>query len=181
VTGIGVETVEAWGAKQAKITVNYRFSPQNEHARLVLKQSYNAGHFVRIPLEPKTVGDHIRRKRLSLKLVQTQVAERVGVGKSSLYNWESNAKQPEVRYMPAIIKFLGYNPLPPANTWAERLIRRRISLGLTQEESARQIRVDPGTLAHWERGEREPTGSLLKHAQQFLNVGDNLEVTRRAG
>ena len=62
--------------------------------------------------------------------------------------------------MPAIIRFLGYNPLPEAKSWGERLVRHRTSLGMTQEEAAKRPGLDPGTLARWERGEREPAGSL---------------------
>jgi hypothetical protein len=58
--------------------------------------------------------------------------------------------------MPAIIAFLRYKPLPAAKTWAERLVRDRVSLGITQGEAARELGVDPGTLAKWERGERKP-------------------------
>ena len=58
--------------------------------------------------------------------------------------------------MPDIIKFLGYDPLPQANTVAEKLVRQRTSLGLSQKESAERLGVDPGTLAKWERGERGP-------------------------
>jgi transcriptional regulator with XRE-family HTH domain len=39
-----------------------------------------------------------------------------------------------------------------------------------QGESARRIGVDPSTLARWERGERQPTGALLKRAERFLGT-----------
>jgi transcriptional regulator with XRE-family HTH domain len=70
--------------------------------------------------------------------------------------------------MPAIIRFLGYNPLPPGTKWAERLVSCRTAMGITQGESARRIGVDQGTLARWERGEREPTGQFAVRAQRFL-------------
>ena len=71
--------------------------------------------------------------------------------------------------MPAIIRFLGYNPLPPAGTIAQRLVRHRTSLGLSQKEAATRIGIDPGTLARWERGEREPTGVLRGTVERFLS------------
>jgi transcriptional regulator with XRE-family HTH domain len=70
--------------------------------------------------------------------------------------------------MPAIIRFLGYNPLPEANGWGERLVRHRTSLGLSQKEAALKLGVDPGTLARWERGEREPAGVLRTRVERFL-------------
>src|SRR4051794_10257641 len=74
--------------------------------------------------------------------------------------------------MPAIIRFLGYNPLPAASTLAEELVRQRTGLGLSQKESAGRIGVDSGTLAKWERGEREPTGAFLGRVNQFLHDGE---------
>jgi hypothetical protein len=57
--------------------------------------------------------------------------KQLGVDKTSVFNWEANTS-PEIRYMPAIIDFLGYDPLPAAKGWGERLVRRRTTLGMTQ-------------------------------------------------
>ncbi len=62
--------------------------------------------------------------------------------------------------MPAIIPCLGYNPLPEARSMAEQLVRHRTTLGLSQKEAAREIGVDQGTLARWERGERSGRHSI---------------------
>jgi transcriptional regulator with XRE-family HTH domain len=102
-------------------------------------------------------------------MLQKEVAERIGVDKTSVFNWEANTACPEVRYMPAIIQFLDYDPLPEPNGWSERLIRHRTSLGLSQRGAAKRLGVDPSTLAKWERGEREPTGALLGRAERFLD------------
>jgi DNA-binding XRE family transcriptional regulator len=147
---------------------------------LVMPQSYSTGSVIRIPLEPNTVGDHIRKRRLSLKLLQKDAAKQIGACKQSIVSWEGNISSPEVRYMPAIIGFLGYNPLPEATTWGERLVRQRTMLGLTQKSAAREIGVDQGTLARWERGEREPTGTFAKCAERFLGTGDATSVARTA-
>jgi transcriptional regulator with XRE-family HTH domain len=70
--------------------------------------------------------------------------------------------------MPGIIRFLGYNPLPEANTFGERLVRQRTMLGLTQKETAQELGVDQGTLARWERDEQEPKNDHLRHVEQLL-------------
>jgi transcriptional regulator with XRE-family HTH domain len=125
--------------------------------------------------------DHIRRKRLSMKLLQKDVAEQIGVGNCLINNWEGDHSQPHLQIMPAVIEFLGYNPLPPATTCAERLVRHRTLLGLSQEESTRSIGVDPSTLARWERGEREQTGTMPERAARFFAGGaDALDGLRRA-
>src|SRR5580658_3352619 len=70
--------------------------------------------------------------------------------------------------MPTIIEFLGYNPLPPATSLAERLVRGRTSKGLSQKEAATRMGADPTTLAKWERGEREPAGEHAARVMRFL-------------
>ena len=145
---------------------------------LVLPQSCSTGRVIRIPVAPQTVGDHIRKKRLALKMLQKEVAEQLGVDKTSVFNWEANTSAPEIRYMPAIIGFLGYNPLPEAKGWGERLVRHRSTLGMTQKEAARQLGVDQGTLARWERGEREPQGAFLGRVKRFVRVEASPECLR---
>ena len=167
------------GVKQTRTTVTYRFSQPGQPMTLVLPQSYNTGRVTRIPTELNTVGDHIRRRRLDLKMLQREVAEQLGVDKPGVFTWEANTVSPDIHYMPAIIRFLGYNPLPPAKSWGERLIRHRTSMGMTQGEAAKRIDVDPGTLARWERGEREPTGGLLGKVKRFLQ-DEEASCTRSA-
>jgi len=178
--GVRVETVECWGVKQSRITVTYRFS-QPDQSMLVLSQSYSPNLGVRIPVELQTIGDHIRRRRQTLKLLQKQVAEQIGVDETSIYNWERNLGEPRLKYIPPIIAFLGYNPLPAADTLAEQLMRQRTSLGLTQKETAQQLGVDPSTLALWEGGEREPTGAFLARANRFLAERAEHPDLRRVG
>jgi transcriptional regulator with XRE-family HTH domain len=171
VAGIRGDTIEECGVKQTKTTVTYRFSQPGQPMKLVLPQSYDTGRVVRILTEVNTVGDHIRRKRLDLKMLQREVAERIGVGQTSVFKWEANTVSPEIRCMPAIIRFLGYNPLPTAKSWGGRLVRHRTSLGMTQGEAAKRLGVDSGTLARWERGERRPGGALLGRVERFLIHG----------
>jgi len=181
VAGVRVETVETWGVKQSKITVRYRFSQPNQMP-VVLPQSHSPATVVRVPAQLNTIGDHIRRKRLSPKMLQKELAKQVGVDEASVYNWEANASAPRTDYLPAIIRFLGYNPLPAAKSLGERLVRQRTTLGLTQKECAQSLGVDPGTLARWERNEREPTGAFMSRVEQFLEPEPaHVPAARRAG
>jgi transcriptional regulator with XRE-family HTH domain len=180
VAGVRVDTVEEGGVKQSRTTVTYRFSEPNQPMPLVLPQSYSTGRVIRIPVAPQTVGDHTRKRRLGLKLLQKDVAKQIGVDKTSVFNWEGNRSSPEIRYTPAIIDFLGYDPLPAADTMAEQLIRQRTSLGLSQKEAAGRIGVDPGTLAKWEQGKREPASGFLGRVERFLR-DETPARARRAG
>jgi transcriptional regulator with XRE-family HTH domain len=168
VESVEANTVERWGVQQSEVVITYRFSQPDEASALVLPRSHRLSSHKQLPEELNTLGDHLRRRRLVLKLLQRQVAEQLAVTKASIYNWEGNHGKPGLQYMPAIIRFLGYNLLPPGKGWAERLVQCRTMLGISQKESAARIGVDQGTLARWERGEREPTGRLLVRASQFL-------------
>ena len=110
----------------------------------------------------------ITLERLSLKLKQEQVGERLGVDECSVYGWENGCSKPSIEYMPAIIQFLGYNPLPAAKTLGERLVRHRTSMGLSQAASAKRMGVDPATLARWERDERKPSGTFTALVKDYL-------------
>ena len=113
------------------------------------------------PTEISTLGDHIRKHRLDLNRIQRQVAEQIGVGEATITNWERNATTPAIRYIPAIIEFLGYDPLPPANSFSERLATARQTLGLSQRKMAEKLSVDPATVKGWESGMHKPTNKSL--------------------
>jgi transcriptional regulator with XRE-family HTH domain len=113
------------------------------------------------PKEINSLGDHIRTRRLDLKHLQKQVADQIGVHEQTISGWERNESSPEVRYVPAIIQFLGYNPLPAASSLPERLAAARRALGLSQRKMAAKLGVDPATLLGWEAGRHRPTGRSL--------------------
>lgn len=46
-------------------------------------------------------------------------------------------------------------------------------MGITQGESARRIGVDQGTLARWERGEREAAGEFAARAERFFAAAES--------
>jgi transcriptional regulator with XRE-family HTH domain len=173
---VEANTVERWGVQQSEITISYRFSQPDEPAALVLPRSHRLNNRNQPPKELNTLGDHLLLRRLVLKLLQREVAEQIGVDKASITNWEGNRSKPGLKYMPAIFRFLGYNPLPPGDGWAERLVQCRTMLGISQKEAAGRIGVDQCTLARWERGEREPTGKFEAQASQFVNAVETMST-----
>jgi len=54
----------------------------------------------------KTLGDHIRAKRLDLGLFQKTVAGIIGATADTITNWEKGRNQPLHRYHMKINKFL---------------------------------------------------------------------------
>ena len=76
----------------------------------------------------------------------------IGCNELTVVNWEKGHTEPRINHMAGIVRFLGFNPLSGGGTIAERLVAHRKSRGITQKELAREIGVDPGTLARWELG-----------------------------
>lgn len=109
------------------------------------------------PKELNTLGDHIRARRLDLGLFQSQVATLIGVHPLTITNWEGNASEPPVQYIPFIIQFLGYDPSVKPATFPERLIAVRRTRGLTQKQFAAELGVDPSTIQEWETGQHQPS------------------------
>src|SRR5438445_5121024 len=101
------------------------------------------------PLNPETLGEHLKCRRLGLHLMQAELADRLGVHVESLKNWERGATCPTVRHVPKILEFLGYNPEQKPESQAQRIIYTRRQLGLTQKQLAKRLAVDAVTLYRW--------------------------------
>lgn len=124
------------------------------------------------PVQLNTLGDHLRKRRLNLGLLQQEVAEQLGVAEATIVNWERNHTSPEIRFIPRIIAFLGYNPGDrQSGTLGQRLVTYRRRMGLSQKKLALYFGIDPTTLARWERGKGQPSKKL----------GRRLEFSQIAG
>jgi transcriptional regulator with XRE-family HTH domain len=61
---------------------------------------------------PKTVGEHLRKRRQELKICLAEAAPRIGVSVFSLGLWELGKVFPKQCYHAGITAFLGYDPFP---------------------------------------------------------------------
>jgi transcriptional regulator with XRE-family HTH domain len=121
------------------------------------------------PKPLKTLGDHLRKKRLDLKLLQKDVARKLGVDKTSIHNWERGHTTPSLCFVPRIKNFLGYNPFEKeAASLGDRIKAYRRSLGLSRKALAKQMKIDPTTLARWERGRGRPSKEFLGMLVSFF-------------
>lgn len=123
-----------------------------------------------MPTVLNTIGDHILKRRMELGILQSQLAERFGVEVDTIRNWERNRSRPTLRYRPAILEFLGYDPVPKEpETLGEKLLKYRRDRGMTQKELARRIGIDPGTISRLERGMKNRSfASVIHKAERFL-------------
>jgi transcriptional regulator with XRE-family HTH domain len=108
------------------------------------------------PVTVRTLGDHLRRRRLDLGLTQRILAKRWGVRSESIAAWELGRTKPGIRQFAKVIALLGADPMPLPESLAERLLAVRRRLGLTQAELAARLGQDEGQISRWERGRRTP-------------------------
>jgi transcriptional regulator with XRE-family HTH domain len=111
----------------------------------------------RLPKELRTLGDHIRKRRLELGLLQREVADLLGADPQSVNAWERNYHQPALHRLQAITAFLGYD-LKNASDDAPlglRIASKRRRLGLSQKALAESLGIDEGTVSKWERGKSQ--------------------------
>ncbi len=113
------------------------------------------------PVNPQTIGEHLKKKRMELNLLQREVARRIGIDLTTYRNWEWNRTSPRVRYMPAVILFLGYAPYVLPASWGEWLRMVRRSVGLTQKQFAARVGVDPSTVRGWETERHRATSESV--------------------
>jgi DNA-binding XRE family transcriptional regulator len=95
--------------------------------------------------KPITLGQHLKQHRSGQKLRQKDVATILGIGHFTYMSWEKDQATPFPRYYPAIIDWLGYNPLPQAQSEGAKLKQERLTLGLTSSQMAQKLGIDQGT------------------------------------
>jgi transcriptional regulator with XRE-family HTH domain len=104
------------------------------------------------PEHPATIGEHLKKRRLDRGLRQKDVARELGVNFKTYENWEQGKYEPEIRFLPAVIRFLGYDPSPAPVSLPDRIRAARRRQGISQRELARRLGLDPVTVWAWEAG-----------------------------
>jgi transcriptional regulator with XRE-family HTH domain len=120
------------------------------------------------PIELRTIGDHLRRRRLELGLLQRTVAQQLGVSVEAIALWEKGRVRPRPRQYRGVIEFLGYDPEPTPPSVSGRLASLRRHLGLTQAEFAYLVGLDEGSVCRWESGSRQPSRWMETRVKAIL-------------
>ena len=99
------------------------------------------------------------------------MAERLQVNTWTVLGWESGKRIPMDRFYPGLIRFLEHEPWPPPRTIGERLRAERLRRGLSKEQAAAIIQVDPGSIAVWESGRKPRYRLSLAKVTAFVEGG----------
>lgn len=123
------------------------------------------------PLQIKSLGDHIKKKRLDLKIFQKEAAKKIGVDETTIWFWENNRVEPSISYIPKILEFLGYIPFKAKHdSLGEKIIAFRRIHGLSQKKLASLIGIDSTTIGSWERDEHKPIKTHLSKLTLFIST-----------
>ncbi len=109
------------------------------------------------PVAPKSLAEHLRRRRLDLGLTQEQAGARFGISFTAYNGWEGSRVSPGIGKWPLIFDFLGYDPSPPrCDTFAAAVSALRRRLGLDKHHFAKRVGVDVKSVRNWESGKTTP-------------------------
>jgi DNA-binding transcriptional regulator YiaG len=120
--------------------------------------------------EVKTIGDHLRKKRIELGLLQKDVSSMLNVCEDTVMYWENNRAKPMIHHIPLIIEFLGYNPyIFEKTTLGGKIKCFRLQNGLSRKKMGAILRVDASTISSWEVNNSKPRQASLKKLQKIFN------------
>jgi transcriptional regulator with XRE-family HTH domain len=120
------------------------------------------------PENPRSVGEHIRKRRLEAGLSQAALARMLKVSSFTIVGWEKSRISPPTVTMGRVIQWLGYDPMPPGETLGERLKAKRWVMGWSQKDAAKALGVHPSVISEWERGGRVHFRSYRRRLARFL-------------
>lgn len=102
--------------------------------------------------DPQTLGEHLKKRRRELGLLQREAAARLGVSTETVVNWEKGRTEPVAVQFRPVVAFLGYDPTPAPQTLKERFEVKRRVLGVTLDQVAAYLGWDQGSLYRYIRG-----------------------------
>jgi transcriptional regulator with XRE-family HTH domain len=98
---------------------------------------------------PQSLGQHLRKRRKELGLLQREAAGMLGVSTDTVVNWEKDKTKPVTAQFRPVVAFLGYDPTSEPQTLADRLAAKQRSLGVSLAQIARYLGWDPGSLKRY--------------------------------
>lgn len=124
-------------------------------------------------VNPVTLGEKLRNRRLELGLSQGQVAKILETDLQYVYAWENNHNKPIISKLPKIIKFLGYFPFDfDTMSFGGKLKKYRYIHGLSQRQVSKLLNVDSSVIRHFETKSRQP---MTKHQRRIFELIEQVD------
>lgn len=120
---------------------------------------------------PRTLGEHLKKRRRELGLLQREAAERMEIDTWTYLNWEKDKTLPVAARFRPVLTFLGYDPTPAPNTLAERLRASRRTSGVTFSQVAQYLGWDEGSLTRYLSGEWRLSSERAAALERVLGMG----------
>ena len=92
----------------------------------------------------------------------------MGVGEGTVNKWERDHCEPPVHLVPAVTRFIGYDPYPSPVGYPARLLAKRRAVGWSIRLAAQKLDINEATWGLWERGETVPRGKLRERLEILL-------------
>jgi DNA-binding XRE family transcriptional regulator len=125
---------------------------------------------------PQSLGEHLKKRRKELGLLQREAAIKMEVSVDTLINWENNRTKPVAAQFKPIVAFLGYDPSPLPRTLAERVSAKQRALGASLAQVARHLGWDAGSLRRYLDGTWQISTDRKASLEAFLIAGEEALV-----
>jgi len=110
---------------------------------------------------------------------QKDLALATNAGVWTVITWEKHDVEPSVKFIPAIIEWLGYDPFPVGETFGEQVTWKRKKAGLTRQRLAKRLGMNYGSIEQWERDVCKPLPTNLRKLERLIGkikiAGDGQE------
>jgi transcriptional regulator with XRE-family HTH domain len=119
---------------------------------------------------PQSLGEHLKKRRKELGLLQREAAAQMGVNTFTYLNWEKGKTKPVPSQFRPVVAFLGYDPPPAPTSLAERVEAKRRSLGTTLDQVAQYLGWDPASLYRYLKGVWRLPPERADALERFLDL-----------
>lgn len=126
---------------------------------------------------PQSLGEHLKKRRRELGLLQREAGERMGVSAETVSNWEIGKTKPAPSQFKPVAGFLGYDPAPEPTTLAERFEAKRRSLGTTLDQVAQYLGWDEGSLRRYLKGRWRLSSERADALERFLGENEGAAIS----
>lgn len=122
-------------------------------------------------------GSRVRSARRSLDLTIRELSHFTGLTPEAISMIENEANPPSLKSLRLLsghlnvpISYLGCFEGLPEETLGDKIRKARLYYGLTLEEAAKKIDVDPRSIKNWETNKTAPSPRSINEIHLFISI-----------